>query len=78
MVDGFEHMIEHRVEELLRLLGVAICNDSKRPYDVRKQHGDLLTFALKLTLRRHDPDGEMLWSIIVGRQEAVYRTVLFI
>ncbi|ANW03968.1 hypothetical protein LMTR13_31315 [Bradyrhizobium icense] len=65
MMDGFEHVIENGIEELLCFLRVAICYYSERSDDVGKQHGDLFAFPLKIAFRRHYPDGEMFWSIVV-------------
>jgi hypothetical protein len=76
MMDGLEHVIENGIEELLRFLGIAIRYDPERPDDVREKHGDLFALALEIALRRHYPGGEMFRSVVVGRQEAVYRTML--
>ena len=39
------HVLQHRVEELARLLRVAIGQQLHRAFEVGKQHRDLFTFA---------------------------------
>jgi hypothetical protein len=75
MVNGLEHVIENRIEEFLCLLRIAVRYYFKRSYDVGKQNGDLFTFALKLTFGCQNPRGEMLRSIVVGRQKPVGRAM---
>ena len=51
-VDGLDHAFEHRVEELLRVLGIAVGKQLHRPLDVGEQHGDLLPLTLEGLLWR--------------------------
>ena len=46
-VDRLDHAFEHRVEELLRILGVAVSKQLHRTLDVGEQHGDLLALTLE-------------------------------
>jgi|GEM_PF-6797164 len=60
----FQHVIEHGIEEPLRLFRIAICYYSQRPNDIRKQDSDLFPFSFKITFRCQYSVGEMLWSIV--------------
>ena len=51
-VDRLNHAFEHGVEELLRVLRVAISKQLHRTLDVGEQHGDLLPLALEGCLLR--------------------------
>ena len=46
-VDGFHHALEHGVEELARLLGIAVGEQLHRALQVGEEHGDLLALALQ-------------------------------
>ena len=46
-VDGLHHPLEHGVEELARLLGVAVGEQLHRALEVGEEHGDLLALALE-------------------------------
>ena len=46
-VDRLDHAFEHRVEELLRVLRVAVSKQLHRALNIREQHGDLLPLTLK-------------------------------
>ena len=54
LVDGalvamhrLHHPLEHRVEELARLLGVAVGQQLHRALEVGEEHGDLLALAFE-------------------------------
>jgi hypothetical protein len=46
-VDRVHHEIEHRVEELPALLGIALGDQLHRAPQVGKEHGDLLALAFE-------------------------------
>ena len=47
VMDGLHHPLEDRVEELARLLGVAVGEQLHRALEVGEEHGDLLALALE-------------------------------
>jgi hypothetical protein len=49
---GRHHALQHRVEELPGLLGVAVGQQLHRAFEVRKQDGDELALAFQGTARR--------------------------
>jgi hypothetical protein len=46
-VHGLDHALQHWVQELAGLLGVALGQQLHGPLQVRKQHGNLLAFAFE-------------------------------
>jgi hypothetical protein len=62
-VDGLHHAFEHRVEELPRLLGIAVGQQLHRALQVGKQHGDLFALAFEGRLGCEDALGEMLGGV---------------
>ena len=46
-VHGLHHALEHGVEELARLLGVAVGEQLHRALEVGEEHGDLLALAFQ-------------------------------
>ena len=46
-VDGLHHALEHGIEELARLLGVAVGQQLHRALEVGEEHRDLLALALE-------------------------------
>ena len=48
-VHGRHHALQHRVEELARLLRVAVGQQFHRAFEIGKQHRDLLAFAFQGT-----------------------------
>ena len=46
-VHGVHHALQHRVEELARLLGIAVGQQLHRAFEVGKQHRDLLALAFR-------------------------------
>ena len=59
-VDRLHHAFEHGVEELLRILGIAVGKQLHRTLDIGEQHGDLLALALEGCPRGEDLVGEVL------------------
>ena len=68
-VDRLHHPLEHGVEELPRLLGVAVGEQLHRALEVGEEHRDLLALALEGGLRGEDLLGEVLGGVAsqVGR-----------
>ena len=69
-VDGLHHPLEHGVEELARLLGIAVGEQLHRALEVGEEHGDLLALALERALRGEDLLGEVLGGVGLGGGEA--------
>ena len=67
VVDRFHHALEHRIQELARLLRVAIGQQLHRAFEVREQHGHLLALALQRSARGQDLLGEMLWGVFLRK-----------
>ena len=65
-VDGLHHPLEHGIEELPRLLGVAVGEQLHRALEVGEEHGDLLALALEGGLRGEDLLGEVLGGVGLG------------
>jgi hypothetical protein len=66
MVHGLHHVLEHRVEELARLLGIAVGEQLHRALEVGEEDRHLLALALERGLRRQDFLGEMLGRVGIG------------
>ena len=49
-VDGLHHAFEDGIEELARLLGVAVGEQLHRALEVGEEHGDLLALAFESAL----------------------------
>ena len=58
-VYGVHHQMQSRVEELLRVLGVAVARATRGAFEVGKQHSDLLAFAFQGTAGGEDFLGQM-------------------
>jgi hypothetical protein len=58
-VDGLHHSLEDGVEELPRLLWVAVGEELHRTFEVCEEDGDLLALALQRRLRGEDFLGEV-------------------
>ncbi len=69
-VDCLDHAFEYRVEELLRILRVAVSKQLHRALNICEQHGDLLPLTLERCLGGEDLIGKMLGRIILGRGKA--------
>jgi hypothetical protein len=68
-VDGLHHLLEHRIEQLAGVLGVAVCEQLHRAFQIGKQHGDLLALALERGFRQEDSFGEVLGGVAPWRLE---------
>ena len=62
-VDGVHHALEHRVEELARLLGVAVGEQLHRALEVGEEDRDLLALAFEGGLGGEDLLGEVLGGV---------------
>ena len=69
-VDGLHHVLEYGIEQLPRLLGIAVGEELHRALEIGEQHGDLLALAFESSLGGEDSLGEVLWAIRFGRAEA--------
>ncbi len=58
-VHGRHHALQHRVENLTRLLGVAVGQQCQRAFEIGKQYRDLLTFAFQGAAASEDFLGEV-------------------
>ena len=63
LVDSPDHALEHRIDELARLLGVAFREHLGRALEVRKQHSDLLALTFERALRAQDAIGQVARGI---------------
>ena len=68
-VDRGHHVLEHRVQELPRLLGIPVGQELHRALEVGEQHRDLLALALDGALGGEDLLGEVLGDVGLGRRE---------
>jgi hypothetical protein len=57
------HALQHRVEELARLLGVAVGQQLQRAFEISKEHRDLLALPFQSTLRGQDLLDQMTWRV---------------
>ena len=69
-VDRLHHALEDGVEELARLLGIAVGEQLHRALEVGEEHRDLLALALEGGLGGEDLLGEVLGGVGLGRGEA--------
>ncbi len=72
-VDGVHHALEHGVEELPGLLGVAVGEELHRALEVGEEDRDLLALAFEGTLGRQDFLGEVLRGVGLRGGEAAGR-----
>jgi hypothetical protein len=63
-VHGLDHALQDRVQQLARLLGIAISQQLHRPLQVREQHRDLLAFAFQGGLRGQDLLGQVARGVV--------------
>src|SRR5262245_50548753 len=68
-MDGFHHVLKDGVQELARLLGIALGEQFHRALEVGEEHRDLFALALEGRLGGEDLLGEVLGSIGVWRGE---------
>ena len=67
---GLDHALEHRVEQLLHLLRVAVGDHLHRAFDVGEQHGDQLALAFQRGPGDENLIGDVLRRVAFGRSEA--------
>jgi hypothetical protein len=73
-VNSLHHQLEDRIEQLTRLLGIAIGEELHRALEVREQDGDLLAFSFERRLGRQDLLGEVRGGIAVRRTRRCARS----
>src|SRR5262249_30561006 len=73
VMDGLHHPFEHGVEQLACFLRVPVGQQLHRALEVGEEHGDVLAFTLKGSLRGQDLLGEMLWGVALRGGEAQAR-----
>ena len=71
-VDGLHHALEHGIEELARLLGIAVGEQLHRALEVGEEHRDLLALALEGGLGGEDLLGEVLRRVGLRRREPCF------
>ena len=62
-MDGLHHPLEHGIEDLARLLGIAVGEQLHRSLEVSEEDRDLLALALKRRLGRQDLLGQVLGGV---------------
>jgi hypothetical protein len=70
VMDGIHHQREDGIENLARLLGIAVGQQFHGPLQVSEEHGDLLALPFEGRLRGEDLLGEVPGSVGLGRGEA--------
>jgi hypothetical protein len=58
-MDGFHHPLQHRVEDLARLFGIAVGEQLHGALELGEQHGDLLALPFQSALGGEDLLGKM-------------------
>ena len=66
-VDGLHHALEDGIEELARLLRIAVGEQLHRALEVGEEHGDLLALAFEGSLGGEDLLGEVLRRVGLRR-----------
>src|SRR5262249_37160316 len=72
VMDGFHHPLKNRVQQLPRLLGIAVGEELHRALEVGEEHGDLLALAFEGRLGGEDSFGEMLRHVRRRRGKSRY------
>jgi hypothetical protein len=70
VMHGLHHVLEDRIEDLPRLLGVAVGEKLHRALQIGEQHRDLLSFALERRPGGEDGLRQMPRGVRLGRAEA--------
>src|SRR5262249_45441374 len=70
---GLHHPLEDGIEELTRLLGIAVREQFHRALQIREQDGDLLSLAFQGALRGEDLFGDMSRGVRLMADEAAPR-----
>ena len=73
-VDRLHHALEHGVEELARLLGIAVGEQLHRALQVGEEDRDLLALALQRRLGDQDLFREVLGGVCIRRREPGLRS----
>jgi hypothetical protein len=73
-VHRVHHVLDNRVEELARLLGITVGEQLHRALEVGEQHRHLLALPLERGLGREDPLGEVLGGIAIRRPQQYARS----
>src|SRR5262245_52733437 len=69
VMDRFHHPLDHRVEKLAGLLGIAVREQLHRSFKVGEQHGDLLALAFESRLGGEDLLGQVLRGMASGEMK---------
>jgi hypothetical protein len=72
-MDGLHHVLEHWVEDLARVFGIAVGEEFHRSLQIGEQDGNVLALSLQRGLRGHYLLGEVRGRVRLGSGEAVYR-----
>jgi hypothetical protein len=70
-MDRLHHPFEHRIEQLARLLGIAVREHLHRALEVGEQDSDLLALTLQRGAGVDDPLGKVLRGVGLRRAEAL-------
>jgi hypothetical protein len=68
-MDSFHHQLEDGIQDLARLLRIAVGQQLHRAFEVGKEDGDLFAFSLQRRSGRQDLLGEVLGGIAVRRPQ---------
>ena len=68
-MDGLHHSLEHRIEDLARVLGIGVGEQFHRAFHVGEEHGHLFAFPFEGGLRCEDLLGEVLRGVGLSRAE---------
>jgi hypothetical protein len=68
-VDGLHHPLEHGIEELAGLFGIAIREELHRAFEVGEENGHLLPLAFQGSLGREDLLGEVFGGVRTRRRK---------
>jgi hypothetical protein len=72
-VDRLYHPLEHRVEELARLLRITVSEQFHRTLEIREEDGHLLALAFDGCPGGEDLLGQMLWRVGLRGRKAMFR-----
>jgi hypothetical protein len=72
-VNGLHHQLENRIEDLARILGIAVGQELHRALDVGKEDGYLLALALEGGFGREDLLGQVFRGVGLRRLESLSR-----
>jgi hypothetical protein len=72
-MDGLHHALEDGIQELPRLLRIAVGQELHGALEVGEEHRDLFTLTFEPGLRGEDLVGEVLRRVALGRGETLLR-----